>query len=88
MTKCYLSDVRLTIIGSQFSRVPGSPKSMGLWEAHPGYWRWQSIVVGIVAVVMSMVLVPRIIRTVPAAIIAMMIGILVYFGLGFVDPAL
>ncbi len=85
----YLSGVGLTIIGSQLPRVLGAPKSMGLWEAfqHPGEWRWQSIVIGAVVVV-SMVMVPRIIRAVQAAIIAMMIGVLVYFGLGFVDPAL
>jgi len=85
----YLSGVGLTIIGSQLPRVLGAPKSMGLWEAlqYPSNWRWQSIVVGIVVIV-SMVMVPRIIRAVPAAIIAMMIGILVYFGLGFIDPAL
>ncbi len=85
----YLSGVGLTIIGSQLPRVLGAPKDMGLWAAilHPDEWRWQSIVVGVV-VVACMVMVPRIIRAVPAAIIAMMIGILVYLGLGFVDPAL
>lgn len=85
----YLTGVGLIIIGSQLPRVLGAPKSMGLWETlqHPGDWRWQSIVVGVVVVV-SMVIVPRIVRAVPAAIIAMMIGVLVYLGLGFVDPAL
>ena len=85
----YLTGVGLTIIGSQLPRVLGAPKGMDLWLAvqNPGDWRWQSIVVGL-AVVMSMVLVPRIIRAVPAAIIAMLIGVLVYFGLGFIDPGL
>ena len=85
----YLSGVGLTIIVSQLPRVLGAPKSMGLWEVlqHPDNWRWQSIVVGIVVIV-SMVLVPRIIRAVPAAIIAMIFGIVVYFSLGFIDPTL
>jgi SulP family sulfate permease len=85
----YLSGVGLTIIGSQLPRVLGAPKGMGLWQAlqHPGDWHWQSIFVG-VAVVASMLTVPRIIRAVPAAIIAMMIGVLAYFCLGLVDPAL
>ena len=85
----YLSGVGLTIIGSQLPRVLGAPKGMGLWDTfqNPSVWRWQSILVGIV-VIMSMVLAPRIIRAVPAAIIAMVIGILVYFGLGFIDPSL
>lgn len=85
----YLSGVGLTIIGSQLPRMLGAPKSMGLWEAfqHPGDWRWQSMVVG-VSVVAAMVLVPRIIRAVPAAIIAMAAGMLVYFSLGLADPTL
>ncbi len=85
----YLSGVGLTIIGSQLPSVFGTPKGMGLWEAiqHPGDWRWQSTLVG-VAVVVSMVTVPRITRIVPAAIISMVIGVLLYFGLGIVDPGL
>ncbi len=85
----YLSGVGLTIIAGQLPRVLGAPKSMGFWAAlqHPGDWRWQSIVVGL-AVVATMLLVPRIIRAVPAAIIAMLVGVLVYFGLGLVDPGL
>ncbi len=85
----YLSAVGLTIIASQLPRVLGAPKGMGLWAAlqHPGDWRWQSIVIG-VAVVVSMAMVPRFLRAVPAAIVAMTIGVLVYFGLGFVDPTL
>jgi SulP family sulfate permease len=85
----YLSGVGLTIIGSQLPRVLGAPKSMGFSAAlqNPASWRWQSIVVGVI-VVASMLLMPRIIRVVPAAISAMLVGIAVYFGLGLVDPAL
>jgi SulP family sulfate permease len=85
----YLSGVGLTIIGSQLPRVLGAPKSMGLLAAlqHPEHWRWQSIVVGLL-VVSSMLLVPRVIRAVPAAIIAMLIGILGYLSLGLIDPSL
>ncbi len=85
----YLSAVGLTIIASQLPRVLGAPKGMGLWTAlqHPGDWRWQSLVIG-AAVVVSMALVPRIIRAVPAAIVAMTVGVLVYFALGFADPTL
>jgi SulP family sulfate permease len=85
----YLSGVGLTIIGSQLPRVLGASRDMGLWEAlqHPGDWRWQSIVVGM-TVVVSMVMLPRLTRAVPAAILAMMTGVLVYFALGLVDPVL
>ena len=85
----YLSGVGLIIIGSQLPRVLGAPKAMGLWEAlqHPDTWRMESILIGL-AVIVSMVMVPRIIRAVPAAIIAMLVGVLVYFALAFVYPAL
>jgi len=85
----YLSGVGLTIICGQLPCVLGVPKGMGLFRAlqSPEFWSWQSIVVG-VTVVASMLLVPRILRVVPAAIAAMLIGVLVYFGLGFLDPGL
>lgn len=85
----YLSGVGLTIIGGQLPRVLGVPREMGFWQAltTPSAWQWQSIVVGIV-VVLTMALVPRVIRVVPAAIIAMLAGVAAYLALGLADPAL
>lgn len=85
----YLSGVGLTIIGGQLPRVLGVPREMGFWQAltTPSAWHWQSIVVGTV-VVATMALVPRVIRVVPAAIIAMLAGVAAYLLLGLADPAL
>lgn len=85
----YLSGVGLTIIGGQLPRVLGVPHEMGFWQAltTPSAWQWQSIVVGTV-VLLTMALVPRVIRVVPAAIIAMLAGVATYLLLGLVDPAL
>ncbi|MCK6508285.1 sulfate permease and related transporter, partial [Myxococcota bacterium] len=85
----YLSGVGLTIIGGQLPRVLGVPREMGFWQAltTPSAWHWQSIVVGVV-VVLTMALVPRVVRVVPAAIIAMLAGVAAYLLLGLADPAL
>ncbi len=85
----YLSAVGITIIVGQLPRVLGAGKDTGLWQAllHPGNWHWQTLVVGGV-VIIAMVGVPRLTRSVPPAIIALLGGILSYFALGFVDPSL
>lgn len=85
----YLSGVGLTIIGGQLPRVLGAPKVMDLWQAiqQPAVWRWQSILVGVLVVV-AMVLAQRLVRAVPAAILALIVGVLAYLGLGLADPSL
>jgi SulP family sulfate permease len=85
----YLSGVGLIIIGSQVPKLLGAPKGMNLWQAltAPQQWLWQGIVVGLV-VLAGMVLAPRITRTVPAAIQALLLGVMTYFGLGFIDASL
>lgn len=85
----YLSAVGLTIIGGQLPSVLGSEKGIGLWQAllHPAGWHWQSLVVGGV-VIAAMFGVPRITRAAPPAIIALLAGVAVYLGLGFIDASL
>ena len=85
----YLSGVGLTIIGSQVPIFLGTQKGTHFWEslAMPGLWRWQSIVVGAVTICV-MLAAPRITRAVPAAILALLAGVLAYFGLGLNDPAM
>lgn len=85
----YLTGVGLTIIAGQLPRLLGAPKTMALWEAlrSPEAWRWQSLLVGVL-VVLAMVLAQRTVRALPAAILAMLVGILAYLGLGLVDHSL
>src|SRR5450759_1955407 len=84
----YLSGVGLIIIGSQVPIFLGAPKGAHFWEslAMPGFWKWQSIVVGAVTIGV-MLAAPRVTRAVPAAILALLAGVLTYFGLGLADPA-
>ena len=82
----YLSGVGLTIIGSQLPRLLGAPASIGLTDAlrTPATWSWQSLLVGVV-VIATMVVLPRLIKVVPAAILALLAGVLVYLGLAVFD---
>ena len=85
----YLSGVGLIIIGSQVPIFLGTPKGTHFWEslAAPGLWKWQSMVVGAVTVSV-MIVAPRITRAVPAAILALLAGVLSYLGLGLADMSL
>ncbi|HIJ61476.1 MAG TPA: SLC26A/SulP transporter family protein [Rhodospirillaceae bacterium] len=86
----YLSGVGLIIIGSQVPRLLGVPKGVSFWNAFasPQLWRWQGIVVGI-ATILVMVLAPKVTKKVPAPVLGLAAGILVYLGLGLaVDPSL
>ena len=85
----YLSGVGLIIIGSQIPKFLGAPSGTSLIDAlqTPAAWAWQSIVVGVV-VVAAMMLTPRLTRTIPAAILALLAGIGCYLLLGLLDPAL
>ncbi|HMX16630.1 MAG TPA: SulP family inorganic anion transporter [Rhodocyclaceae bacterium] len=85
----YLTGVGLIIIGSQLPRFLGVPHELSVIPAllSPSAWRWQSLLVGCV-VIAAMVLLPRIIRTVPAAILALAAGVLAYLALGIADPSL
>lgn len=85
----YMSGVGLTIMVGQLPIVLGADKHLSFWHtlSTPAAWHWQSIWVGIV-VVLAMIWLPRFIRIVPAAILAMLLGTLAYGLSGFLDPAL
>lgn len=85
----YLSGVGLIIIGSQVPKFLGTPVGTSLWQAlsQPALWQWQGCVVG-AAAALVMVLAPQLTRRVPAAILALLAGILSYFGLSLADGAL
>jgi len=85
----YLSGVGLYIIAGQMPKLLGAPKGAHFWEAlaSPHFWKWQSMVVGAVTIAV-MLAAPRFTKLVPAAILALLAGVLAYFGLGLADPAL
>ena len=83
----YLSGVGLIIIGSQIPKFLGAPANVHLLDAirNPDGWAWQSIVVGAV-VIAAMIYLPRIIQIVPAAILALLVGMASYLMLGLLNP--
>jgi SulP family sulfate permease len=85
----YLSGVGMIIIASQVPKFLGVPKEIHFWQSllAADVWRWQGIVVGAVTVAV-MVGAPRVTQRVPAAILGLAAGVLAYFGLGLIDPAL
>jgi SulP family sulfate permease len=85
----YLSGVGLYIIAGQMPKFLGMPKGSHFWEslAEPELWKWQGMVVGAVTIVVMLVA-PKITKAVPAAILALLAGVIAYFGLGQADPAL
>ncbi|MEI8237651.1 MAG: SulP family inorganic anion transporter [Methylococcaceae bacterium] len=85
----YLSGVGLYIISGQMPKFLGAPKGSHFWEslAAPEFWKWQSMVIGLMTVT-TMIIAPRITKAIPAAILALLVGVLTYFGLGIMDPTL
>lgn len=85
----YLSGVGLYIISGQVPKFLGAPGGTHLGQAlaSPALWAWQGIAVG-AATIVAMLLAPRFTQRVPAAILALLAGVLCYFGLSWFDAAL
>jgi len=85
----YLSGVGLYIISGQVPKFLGAPTGTHLGHAlaYPALWDWQGIAVGAVTI-FAMLFAPRVTRRVPAAILALLAGVLCYFGLAFFDATL
>jgi SulP family sulfate permease len=85
----YLSGVGLYIIFGQVPKFLGSPAGTKLGQAllHPSLWSWQAIAVGAVTI-FAMLFAPRLTRRVPAAILALLAGVLSYFALSLLDAGL
>ncbi|MGZ4787249.1 MAG: SulP family inorganic anion transporter [Terriglobales bacterium] len=85
----YLTGVGLIIIISQVPRFLGAPRDTEFWQAllSPSLWKWQSAVVGAVTVA-AMLLAPKITKTVPAAIVSLLSGMLAYVVMAYADPSL
>lgn len=85
----YLSGVGLYIVASQVPKLLGMPKDAHFWEslASPSQWRWQGIAVGL-STMGAMLVAGRLTKRVPAAILALAAGVLVYLGLGLFEREL
>jgi len=85
----YLSGVGLYIIFGQVPKFLGTPTGTKLGHAlvHPALWAWQGMAVGAVTIC-AMLFAPRVTQRVPAAILALLSGVLAYFALALLDPAL
>lgn len=85
----YLSGVGLIIIGSQIPKFLGASAEAHWLDAirNPAGWAWQSLLVGTM-VVAAVIFTPRIIRSVPPAILALLVGVASYLMLGLFDPSL
>ena len=85
----YLSGVGLVIIFNQVPRFLGAPKDAHFGDAvgNPALWNWQSIVIGCTSMLV-MFTAPKITRKVPAAILGLGSGVLVYFLLALHDASL
>jgi SulP family sulfate permease len=85
----YLSGVGMIIFLSQVPKFLGLPKDVSFWSgvASPGLWQWPAFVVGAVTIA-GVLLGPRLTRAVPATILGLFAGMIVYFALGLVRPEL
>ncbi|OGS01757.1 MAG: cyclic nucleotide-binding protein [Elusimicrobia bacterium RIFCSPLOWO2_12_FULL_59_9] len=85
----YMSGVALLIFLSQLPVLLGIAKGTALSQGvlSPSMWRWPAWTVG-AATMAVMAAAPRMTRAVPAAILGLAAGVLVYFGLGAFHPEL
>ena len=85
----YLSGVGFLIFIGQVPKLLGLPKDIkiiaGLQMVSD--WKWESIVVGL-STIAVMFLAPRLTKIIPAAIISLLVGVGVYFGLSAINPQL
>lgn len=85
----YLSGVGLYIIAAQSPIFLGLPQGTHFWDAFELFvgWKWESIVVGAVTII-TMIYANKIMRSIPAVITALIVGMIAYGALGLVDPLL
>ncbi|NCQ18516.1 MAG: SLC26A/SulP transporter family protein [Ignavibacteria bacterium] len=85
----YLSGVGVLIFFGQLPKFLGiSVKvTVSTFFASLTLFRWESLVIGAVTILV-MVFIPKVTTKVPAAILALVGGILAYFGLSLINPAL
>ncbi|MFI5150174.1 MAG: SLC26A/SulP transporter family protein [Bacteroidia bacterium] len=85
----YLSGVGVLIFIGQLPKLAGIAKGVSVADSLTSthYWNWECIVVGGVTIV-TMLLISKIIKIIPAAIIALVTGIGTYFLLSIWDSSL
>ncbi len=85
----YLSGVGVVIFLKQLPALLGLAQGVSLARgiASPSTWQWPAIVVAIVTIAV-MSLAPRLTRAIPGAILGLVAGVLVYFGLALIRPEL
>jgi SulP family sulfate permease len=85
----YLSGVGILIFLGQLPKFLGLPKGIGLLQGvlQPVLWNGTSIFIGFVTIT-AMLLAPRFLKLIPAAIVALLSGICAYFALAFFSPTL
>ena len=85
----YLTGVGLIIIASQVPKFLGLAEGDSPWQALAAPSAWSGIGIGVgLATVAAMLLAPRFTKKIPAAILGLGAGVLVYFGLAFAEPGL
>ncbi len=85
----YLSGVGILILLGQLPKLLGLPKGLTLWHGllQPVVWSGTSIFVGLITIA-AMLLAPRFLKLIPAAIVALLFGIGAYFALAVLNPSL
>ena len=85
----YLGGVGITIIVGQFSKLLGIQSAKGIsgFIASLPQSRWETIVIGSVTILV-MIFIPRIIKIIPAPIMALLSGVLTYFLISIIEPDL
>ncbi|KAF0167151.1 MAG: cyclic nucleotide-binding:Sulfate transporter/antisigma-factor antagonist [Rhodocyclaceae bacterium] len=85
----YLTGVGLIIIGSQIPQFVGAENGTRWWEAvfSASTWDWRAVVIGVATVAVT-IGAPSFTQRVPGIILGILAGVLVYFGLALLDPAL
>lgn len=95
----YLSGVGIYIILGQATKLLGAPKdiNLGLALISPYWWEWQGLMIGIITIVMMGIWfrggilhfqIPHYLKKIPAAIIGLSFGMLVYVFLAIFDVGL
>lgn len=85
----YMSGVGLIMIGSQLPKFAGAPANVSWFDVllTPQHWDWRGMVIGSVTVV-TMFLVGRVTRKIPATIMGILAGGIAYTAIAVSDPAM
>ncbi|MCX5813896.1 MAG: SLC26A/SulP transporter family protein [Proteobacteria bacterium] len=85
----YLSGVGILIFLGQLPKFLGLPKGINILQGvlQPVVWNGTSIFIGFVTIA-AMLLAPRFLKHIPAAIVALLSGICAYFAMAILNPAL